>query len=229
MAKLNLKPLRQASSTQPTAPVTEPKGTEQEQAMVSALSGTNTPLLSEMVEAFDKDEHLGEVFEEIAKASEVNKISSFMMFLEFVRIIDDDILERLPVPGSEGGNNPDRYPIRGTKRKGSFYNELFDTWKIGRDIRYQLSQLQLASVEETRSKAEKKYQDMAMNAIGLNDQKRWLSGRQARGRTAFRTAAAIILQLQRINELPGVIVSYPEEIDPKRVVVSPFLIRDEDI
>lgn len=146
-----------------------------------------------------------------AQAVLENKRGAVVLMLDLERIYGrDEILKNWPVPGSEAKdvNNPDKYekmvtdPISGEtkKGKGSWYADLFDASKPGKELAAKLSSWKAAKANEKGKHILPEHAKMAGDELKLTAEKSRLDTFRTSKKNAIIRAVNVIIQMQRLNE-----------------------------
>lgn len=154
---------------------------------------------------------------------------------DLVRVFGKE-LDGMPVPDSEGGNNPDLYALPNSKRKGSFYNDLFDAYKWGAGIKALLDACKLAEKPETVNEAEAAFKKMSRDDL-IHASAEKLAGEvekakkeRAYGRSVIKNAMLLHFQLAALDTLKGIKVQ--PVLDEEGNLwdgPAPYIIRDADL
>lgn len=134
----------------------------------------------------------------------------FVILKWFKENVDSDTLAKFPRPGSELGDNPDKYKepyFREGKLKfkaTSFYLKFFlSAFPEGKRIASALAHIALAK-DENANQAAVPQNIRDMNPVQLEQLKQDLTSQQNRGVRSIRDAIALNQQLDAINDLPEV-------------------------
>lgn len=132
----------------------------------------------------------------------------FILLKWFKMHVDADVLETFPTPGSEVGDNPDKYSepyFRDGKKKykaTSFYLKFFlQSFPAGKNIAAALAHISLAK-DENANQAAVPESIRRMNPVQLEAYRVDLMKQQNSGVKALRDCIALSKQLDAVNNLP---------------------------
>lgn len=157
------------------------------------------------------DETFSTQVEQTFEAREIMKRAGLVWLLELRRVYSDEEMDSLPVPGTDTGNNPDKYKRSantGTGERqspvGAFYLDWFDETPMGKHINGQIK-----AIKDAKSKAVGA--DLTLNDnVPKRDAmlNKW-EARRTNGVTQVRLAVNIWLKMRSISEyLPNVEVEF---------------------
>ncbi len=200
-------------------------GTTAQRLSTEAQAKAMAARVINIAQAMDDDEELLEIMTGLTDASVAVKRGPFLIMKELERIFGDKMSE-LPVPGSDTGNNPDIYKI-GEKRTGSYYNDLYDAFSIGKRQKADVDAITAAMKAD--GTPYKNSAGKVLNAKELETLRKNINQRRNYGRTNLRNAVGLHFQLEALKELPQVAVQERNSGDPAVQNTLPYLIRDADV
>lgn len=175
---------------------------------MKAIAQSRDALITELSSVVEDE--LNDIIVKVEHAKKDVQAGPFAILSWFRENVEPEILEKFPKPGSEFGDNPDKYKepyYRDGKLKfkaTSFYLKFFLTsFPEGKRIATALSHVALAKDEKANQESVPEY-IRGMNDVALESYREDLQAMQNVGVKALRDAMALEKQLIAVNNLPEV-------------------------
>lgn len=196
-----------SKDNQPDNGIKLPKLTEEQMAAIAKAQDALVDKLGAIV-----TDDVNDIIVTIENARKDAAAGPFKLLKWFMENVDEETLAMFPTPGSDVGDNPDKYSepyFRDGKRKWkatSFYLKLFlQRFPAGKAIAQSLAHIALAKDENANQNAIPE-NIRNLNPIQLEALREDLMQQQNKGVKAIRDAIALDKQLKAVNDLPEVAV-----------------------
>lgn len=180
---------------------------------------------AQFADLISHDDDAMEYISVVMDANQEVKVGPLVMRNHLIRVLGDKFPE-LPVPGSEGGNNPDKYPVPGKKAKGSVVKDLFSELPPGKALLTDLDGISKALVSSTETPAKWKAPKFEGGMVQLKKTQAKLKQRYSAGLRVVSTAIAFEFQWQKLQEFASVKSELSDDPnDPQTYPVAIFNVK----
>jgi hypothetical protein len=194
-----------SKDNQPANGIKLPKLTEEQMTAIAKAQDALVDKLGAIV-----TDDVNEIIVTIENARKDAAAGPFKLLKWFMENVDEETLAMFPTPGSDVGDNPDKYSepyFRDGKRKWkatSFYLKFFlQRFPAGKAIAQSLAHIEIAKDENANPNAIPE-NIRNMNPVQLDALRQDLLQQQNKGVKAIRDAIALDKQLKAVNDLPEV-------------------------